>query len=150
PTTLEVLLGANSVADLLRLSDAEDAISREVAAVADAATKAKRRLAERVRAGADHADRGAGARAPGAARGGSTRATRSGGGESTRGGGGRRTCARARRAACTGAGRCRRRSRGRPTSTGRAAGAGGRGSGGDHGRAGDVDGERPTAAAGAG
>ncbi|HZQ03956.1 MAG TPA: NlpC/P60 family protein [Gaiellaceae bacterium] len=49
PTTLEVLLGANSVADLLRLSDAEDAISREVAAVADAATKAKRRLAERVR-----------------------------------------------------------------------------------------------------
>jgi len=48
PTALEVLLGANSVSDLLRLSDAEDAISREVAAVADAATKAKRRLAERV------------------------------------------------------------------------------------------------------
>src|SRR5581483_4747108 len=47
PTALEVLLGANSVADLLRLTDAEDAISREVASVADAATRAKRELAVR-------------------------------------------------------------------------------------------------------
>jgi len=50
PSTLEVLLGANSVSDLLRLTDAEDAISKEVASVADAATQAKRRLAAQVRA----------------------------------------------------------------------------------------------------
>jgi len=50
PTALEVLLGASSVSDLLRLSDAENAISSEVATVADAATQAKRRLAEQVRA----------------------------------------------------------------------------------------------------
>src|SRR5579862_3654741 len=50
PTALEVLLGANSISDLLQLTDAENAISKEVTSVADAATQAKRRLAAQVRA----------------------------------------------------------------------------------------------------